>query len=69
MPVQDTKAVGWDIIDSIDYATIAHLYDRAFMRLSDGTSQVPPGGSSAVKLQPSPSMVPGCAQIVAAILQ
>lgn len=69
--MQDTKAVGGDIIDLMDYTSIAHLYDRALMRKSDGTSQVPLGGSSAFTLQPSPSMVRilGCAQIVAAHLQ
>eukprot|EP00892_Ulva_mutabilis_P010147 jgi/Ulvmu1/7504/UM037_0048.1 len=71
--VQDTKALGWDVVDSIDYASVAHLYDCRYWRqtgsMVTGASQLDQPDRPATKSQPSASMVPDCTQVVIAVVQ
>lgn len=71
--VQDTEALGWKIVDSIDYLSIAHLYGCKYSRrtaVADATpaDTVDPATASP-KLTPAAAMVPDRVQIAAAVLR
>lgn len=69
--VQDSSALGWQIVDSIDYASIAHMYGYDYLRripVHSTASELSQDSTPALKMQPCASMMPDCVQVTAGIL-